>query len=153
VRNKNAAAGLALSFAIACVTAGPTSAQKHTCATSQPTSRGTDLSYGSRALRVGLWPDGVLRAGILPDGGAYALVNSDGSIRAKLGWLRERGQLTIGGVRLDKDAPPLRAEVPCCYAAPGLQASVLTFPTTGCWRIVGRTGNARLAFVVRVFRI
>jgi hypothetical protein len=153
VGTKDTAAGLALCLAIAGFATGPTSAQERACPTSQPTAGGTVLSYGSRALRVGLWPDGVLRAGILPDGGSYALVNPDGSIRAKLGWWRQHGQLSIRGMRIDSSAPPLRADVRCCYAAPGLQASALIFPTTGCWRIVGRAGSARLAFVVRVVRI
>ena len=150
---KEVVAGLALCIALAGAPLGQANAPSQTCPATRPTTGGTSFDYGNRDLRVGLWPDGVLRAGILPDGGSYALVNPDGSIRAKLGWWRQRGQLSIRGMRIDSSAPPLRADVRCCYAAPGLQASALIFPTTGCWRIVGRAGSARLAFVVRVVRI
>ncbi|MFL5944910.1 MAG: hypothetical protein ACJ74D_10460 [Gaiellaceae bacterium] len=113
------------------------------------------FNYGTKQLRAELyWPRGVLRAGILPDGGAMAIVNRDGSIRAKVGWWRGvPGKLRIGGERLDGKAPPLRAVVPDGYGRKGFQPSRLTFPTTGCWRVTGTVGSARLAFVLRVTKI
>ena len=36
--------------------------------------------------------------------------------------------------------------------ATGFQATGVTFPTTGCWKVEGRVGDARLAFVVSVRR-
>jgi hypothetical protein len=111
------------------------------------------FNYGNRWLGVVLWPKGVLVAGPLPDGGSYAVINPEGSIYAKQGWWREvEGRLRVRGERLDGAAPPLRVDVPEGYAATGFQPTGLTFQTAGCWRIVGRVGDAELAFVVRVVK-
>jgi hypothetical protein len=70
---------------------------------------------------------------------------------AKLGWWRGvAGKLAITGERLDGQAPALSAHVPDGYGATGFQATAVTFPTTGCWKVVGSVGDARLTFVVRV---
>lgn len=112
-------------------------------------SRG--FNYGNGRLAVVLWPKGNLVAGALPDGSSYAEINPDGSIEAKLGWWRSApGRLAITGKRLDGPAPALRAAVPSGYGSRGFQASGVTFPTPGCWRVVGSAGRARLTFVVRV---
>jgi len=119
------------------------------------------FNYGNTRLRVHLWPRGILRAGILPDGGSYATINRDGSISAKLGWwVRDLAKLVIVGKRLDRTAPPLRAHIPPGYgpqndigASLGFQPTGLTFPTVGCWRVVGKAGTARLTFVVRVTKL
>jgi hypothetical protein len=113
------------------------------------------FNYGTRRLRTAIyWPRGVLRAGMLPDGGSMASLNHDGSISLKLGWWRGvAGKLTIRARRLDAAAPPVRGDVPDGYGPKGFQASVITFPTTGCWRVVGAVADARLAFVVRVTKI
>src|SRR4051812_43721001 len=103
------------------------------------------FNYGNRYLRAHLhWRRGVLRAGTLPGGGSSAIVNPDGSIRAKLGWWRALDRkLIITGRRLDAPAPPLRAEAGGdSGGAAGFQASALTFPTVGCWRGVGGTRPA-----------
>ena len=120
------------------------------------------FNYGNARLRVQLyWPGGVLRAGTLPDGGSFAVVNRGGSIRAKVGWwLRDLSKLVIVGKRLDRPAPPLRAHIPSGYgpaydigASLGFQPTGLTFPSVGCWRVVGKAGTARLAFVVKVTKL
>jgi hypothetical protein len=117
------------------------------------------FNYGNARLRVALsWPNGTLAAGVLPNGGSRATIGSDGSISAKVGWWRDaRGipfaRLRITGKRLDRPAPPLRAHVPEGYGAFGFQPTGLVFPTVGCWRVVGRDGPARLAFVVRVTKL
>jgi hypothetical protein len=112
------------------------------------------FNYGSTNLRAHLyWPHGTLTAGILPDGGAMAIINANGSISAKLGWwLGVPGELVITGRRLDASAPPLRADVPDGYGS-GFQATRLTFSTAGCWQVVGKVGQARLNFVVRVTKL
>jgi hypothetical protein len=113
------------------------------------------FNYGNAGLRVQLgWPKGRLPAGILPDGGSYATVTANGSIHTKVGWWRGvPGRLRISGKRLDGMAPPLEASVPPGYGPRGFQPTGLVFPTTGCWRVEGRVGAARLTFVVRVTKL
>jgi hypothetical protein len=113
------------------------------------------FNYGNAYLRAHLyWPRGVLVAGVLPNGGAMAIVNRDGSIRAKLGWWRGLpGRLTITGRRVDRRAPPLRADIPSGYGSRGFQPSGLTFSTIGCWQVVGKLGRARLSFLVKVAKL
>jgi hypothetical protein len=109
------------------------------------------FNYGNGSIRVALFPkNGHLVAGRLPGGGARATINDDGSIDAKFGWWRAgSGKIRITGRRLDAAAPPLRAHVPDGYSA-GFQATGLIFPTTGCWRVVGRYGRASLTFTMLV---
>ncbi len=112
------------------------------------------FNYGNTRLRAHLhWPKGRLTAGILPGGGAMAIIQKDGSIRAKVGWwVAAADRLVVTGRRLDTLARPLRAEVPTGYGL-GFQPVVLTFPTVGCWRVTGSAGAARLTFVVEVVKV
>lgn len=109
------------------------------------------FTYGNASIAVALNPPGGhLVAGRLPGGGFRATVNADGTIDAKVGWWRAGdGPIAIAGRRLDAPAPALKAHVPAGYAR-GFQATVLTFATTGCWRVTGRFGRARLTFTVLV---
>jgi hypothetical protein len=109
------------------------------------------FDYGNGAIAVALNPpNGRLVAGRLPGGGYRATINDDGSIDAKVGWWRAgAGRIRIAGSRLDVPAPPLQAHVPGGYGS-GFQATGLTFPTTGCWRVTGRYGSAHLTYVVLV---
>ena len=112
------------------------------------------FNYGNAYLRAHLWPQGTLVAGILSDGGAMATINPDGSIWAKLGWWRGLPRkLVISGRRLDASAPPLRADVPDGYGTRGFLPTGLTFPTVGCWQVVGKLGRASLTFVVKVRKV
>jgi hypothetical protein len=112
---------------------------------------GQGFNYRDGPIAVQLWPDGKLVAGVLPNGSSYARVVR-GRIVGKLGWWRAApgGQLQIIGQRLDAAAPPLQADVPAGYGSYGFQASQLSFPSTGCWRVVGTLGKSRLAFTVLV---
>ncbi len=123
----------------------------------QPSFGPSGFNYGSTRLRVELyWPHGNLTAGKLPDGGYMATISRDGSISAKVGWWRGTpGQLVVRGWRLDARAAPLRADVRTVaeYGPTGFVPSGVTFPTTGCWRVVGKLRNASLSFVVRVTKL
>ncbi|MGZ8697159.1 MAG: hypothetical protein ACXWZ1_07360 [Gaiellaceae bacterium] len=102
-------------------------------------------------IRISLHPrNGMLIAGRLAGGGKMATINSDGSIDAKFGWWRAGSRkIRISGRRLDAPAPPLRAHVPDGYG-PGFQATGLTFPTTGCWRVTGRYLKSQIDFTLLV---
>jgi hypothetical protein len=66
--------------------------------------------------------------------------------------VRPRGEdLIITGRRLDSSAPPLEAQVPCCYPT-GFQIVALHFPTEGCWEVSAKAGTSELTFVTRVAR-
>ena len=108
---------------------------------------GSGSSYSNGKLWVGgLGDGGVIRAD-------SRFVAPDGSVRWKLGWWRKvHGALEISGRRLDAPAPPLRADVPAGYGATGFQASGVTFPTEGCWRLTGRVGSTTLTFVTTVVK-
>jgi hypothetical protein len=99
----------------------------------------------------------------------YYLVNEDQSIWAsawwaakdadplrvsqdgiKVGWFRPAGaNLEITGQRIDGQAPPLDADVPCCYPT-RFQATGLVFPTEGCWEVTAKAADRTLSFVVAV---
>jgi hypothetical protein len=109
------------------------------------------FDYGNGLIAIDLNPpDGHLIAGRLRTGGERAEINRDGSISAKYGWWRTGDRLRISGHRLDAAASPLIADIPKGYSAGGWQATGLTYPTTGCWRVTGAVGHARLSFTVRV---
>ena len=68
----------------------------------------------------------------------------------KMGWFRPAGaSLEITGERIDGPAPALDAHVPCCYPT-RFQATGLTFPEEGCWRISATAGGENLEFVVQI---
>jgi hypothetical protein len=68
----------------------------------------------------------------------------------KVGWFRPAGAtLEITGRRIDGQAPPLEAHVPCCYPT-RFQATGLYFPTEGCWQVTAKAAESELVFVVRV---
>jgi hypothetical protein len=83
-------------------------------------------------------------------------IEPDGSITTKMGWWRGlQGELVISGHRLDKKAAPLKADLPSLnsYGATGFIPSGLTFPTTGCWRVLGKLGRAHLSIILSVAKV
>lgn len=111
----------------------------------------TSFNYGNATIAVALFPkNGELVAGRLASGGSRATINRDGSIYAKYGWWRAgSGKPVISGSLATNPHRHLRASVPGGYGS-GFQATALTFPTTGCWRVTGRFGRAVLVFTVLV---
>lgn len=90
----------------------------------------------------------------VPEGGwsAGGRVSSGGvEVRGhKSYWVRPQGtQLVISGRRIDANAPPLEAYIPCCYRT-GFQIVVLLFPTEGCWEVTAKAGGNELRFVTQV---
>jgi hypothetical protein len=80
-------------------------------------------SHGNNSLWVILWPEGKVL--ITPD-----QVEPDGSLGMKFPWYRGvPGKLVIEGRRLDKSAPPLRANIPDGYGEIGFQSTGIYFPT------------------------
>jgi hypothetical protein len=68
----------------------------------------------------------------------------------KVIWIRPQGtELVITGERLDGPAPPLRADIPCCYPT-GFQVTGLIFPTEGCWEVTAKAGDSELRFITKV---
>jgi hypothetical protein len=97
--------------------------------------------HGNGSIWVGMWTSNVV----------VWESEADGSIDAKFGWWRGvPGRLRIEGRRLDAQAPPLTAHVPDGYGESGFQATGITFPTEGCWEVIGRVGGASLTFVTLV---
>jgi len=79
------------------------------------------------------------------DGGWTAGKNGN-----KVIWIRPAGtQLLVSGRRLDSEAPPLRADIPCCYTT-GFQVTGLYFPTGGCWEVTAEAGESHLQLVVEI---
>jgi len=73
-----------------------------------------------------------------------------GGKRNKVLWIRPQGtQPQVTGQRLDADAPPLKARIPCCYPT-GFQATGLFFPSAGCWEVTAKAGSSELKYVTRV---
>jgi hypothetical protein len=119
----------------------------------KPPVEGEDFNYGNEYLAAALWTRGRLVADRDPGAQTWATVRADGSVWAKVGWWRgTSGRLTIQGERLDAPAPPLRARVPAGYGHSGFQSTGLTFPTSGCWRVVGSVAGHEISFVVLVTR-
>lgn len=73
-----------------------------------------------------------------------------GPASMKVQWRLPNGEpLSIEGHRRDATTPPLRADIPEGYSG-GFQPSALTFPTEGCWEVVGRISSKELHFTVFV---
>ena len=87
-------------------------------------------------------------------------VNRDGSVWLKAPWFAEgpasapkrgpRGILRISGVPVGRLGPALRAQTRQVwvdgYAGSAVWAVVLTFPTEGCWAVVGRANRTSYSF-------
>lgn len=68
----------------------------------------------------------------------------------KVGWFRPAGsELVITGQRIDAQAPPLEAHIPCCYPT-RFQATSLFFPTEGCWEVTAKAADSVLSFTLWV---
>lgn len=116
-----------------------------------PAEFSSGSAHWENNLYVGLWPDGTIV--FRPNGPGY--IYEDGSLGMKIPWYRGkgvRGKLTIRGKRLDAPAPPLRSHF-SDYGDTGFQASIVIFPTEGCWQVTGKVADASVTFVTRVVKL
>jgi hypothetical protein len=99
---------------------------------------------GNGWLWVSAYPFGITRAN-------KSDVGRDGKISIKFAWYRKQAgrRLTISARRLDARAAPGRPFIPPGYGS-NFQASGITFPSEGCWRVTGRVGRHSLTFVTIV---
>ena len=116
----------------------------------------TSFNVGTSRLAVSLPENATFVVGR-----GRALLEQDGSIRFKLGWLSPsggprgfpNGGPLVTGRRLDRSAAPLRVKMGVKSFALGsgeFYPSSLNFPTAGCWRLSARNADARLSVIVRV---
>lgn len=90
----------------------------------------------------------ILAAAWYAKGDEYQLRVSEEGI--KVGWYRPEGApLEITGRRIDGQADPLEAEIPCCYPT-RFQATGLYFPSEGCWEVNAKAADRTISFVVFV---
>ena len=139
---------LANAFLLAAVACSAALAeQSQDSASTCPVTRPEGGLLENASLTVGLFVKYLFRPG------GPGFVDSDGALGIKVLWTRKvRGQLQVGGKRLDAAAPPARAYMHD-YGETGIQPSYLLFPTPGCWQITGRVGEAKLTFVVLVEKV
>jgi hypothetical protein len=87
---------------------------------------------------------------------ADGILGPDGSVGIKAPWWRGagvRGRLRIQAWRLDAPAPRVdRTIPPAGYGLTGFQATGLSLPSVGCWKVTGSVGAANLTFVTLVLR-
>ena len=87
--------------------------------------------------------------------GGPGFVDHDGALGIKWPFQRmKRGQLFVGGRRLDGAAGPARGYI-SDYGDTGFQPIYLVFPTPGCWEISAGVGATTkpLTFVVLVEKV
>lgn len=92
---------------------------------------------------------GPVPAGGWPSGGRLYSGNRVVKGQKTYGVRPSGKQLVITGRRLDAEAAPGEADVPCCYQT-GFQIVALYFPTEGCWKVSAKAGNGELRFVTEV---
>jgi hypothetical protein len=103
--------------------------------------------HGNGDLWTALWQDETVI--FEPEG--PGIRDADGSLRMKWPfWRAVVGDLQVHGRRLDEHAPAMRPMILDGYGDTGFQATVLIFPTPGCWEVTAQVGTASLAFVTRV---
>lgn len=109
------------------------------------------MGWGSAEMAYGTDTLGVT----LPSGGSLESNNLDdqGRIWDKFLYWGSSGDegIEITGHRLDADAPPLISEGIEPDISGGL-ATMITFPTTGCWEVTADRGDIQLTFVMLVAR-
>jgi hypothetical protein len=134
---------------------GVPEADRTTLDLEMPDARASCPVTTSRVARTGVFTfdNGLLASTVPTNGIVVAATWEDGSLFWKPGW-RLRGKVTheliVRGERLDAPAPPMR--VLAVRWGGGSWRTASTFPSEGCWRISGRSGDIALSYVVKVVR-
>lgn len=114
-----------------------------------PGEQPSPYHHGDGQLFTVLWPQGVIDLNeVNPESLA-----EDGSISIKFPWWRGEGvngPLIIEGELVGPGNGSLSAIIPEGYGETGFQASGLIFSQPGCWKVVGRAGQAELEFITQV---
>lgn len=138
---------------LACAAREPTDLANGACLVTEPTwLKPPDDSAVSNEPAFGHYfandDQSILASAWWVDQPGYPLLAGEAGL--KMGWFRPAGAtLAITGQRLDGEAPPLEAHVPCCYPT-RFQATGIVFPTAGCWQITAKAAESELVFVVAV---
>jgi hypothetical protein len=130
------------------------------CSVTPPDGRAVNGNHGDPAeLEVILPGSGLIlgmRRGAKPPPGDHLTtedVSPGGEIAIKFPWWsghpKAADRLRISGRSLDGVAGRVRGDYPRPVSQ-GLYPGRLVFPAEGCWRVTGRTGPAKLTFVVAV---
>jgi hypothetical protein len=130
-----------------------------------PGESGSPDRHGNGRLWASVYRTGVFRVAprsapeYLGRGGEIAVdgvLGPDGSVGIKAPWWRGpgvRGPVRLRARRLDAPAPRVdRTVPPSGYGMTGFQAMGLSLPSTGCWKVTGSVGDAKLTFVTLVRR-
>ena len=113
--------------------------------------------HGNGSLWTMLWRDGV----IVADKSAQ---DADGSIRMKFAWwadvaTKNGARLAISGNRLGAEHEELRVGVlhpawpETAFSGTGFWTTTLTFPSAGCWEVVGRIYDGASALTTLRFTV
>jgi hypothetical protein len=147
-----------LSFALgmALLAGSAPAAEEPACPTSPLVSAEAPAEAFTSSV-IGRWyinADRTIWAGWVPAGGWPAggtLYSGSRPVKGqKTYWVRPKGtDLAITGRRLDAEAAPVEAHIPCCYRS-GFQIVGLHFPTEGCWEVNATSGDHTLRFVTYV---
>jgi len=139
---------VAIAALLAVDTSGSAATGAASCQVTRPNGRPMPGLFGNGRLSA---PTYFPRITVAP-----RMLQPDGWIGEKFPWRGHgvTGDLRVTGRRLDRPGRPVRTIVnrgaPLGESVEAFWAVAILFPTTGCWRITGTAGTARLSFVTRV---
>ena len=135
----------------------PTASAVAVCVPTKPTG-GTppgenpaesSLVYTDGRLYTILWPNGEILA--TPD-----VVEPDGTIDMKFPWWRAAGEGAAGDLQITgheiNTGATISASIPSGYGQ-RFQATVILFPTEGCYEVTAKSSEALLTFVTKVTKV
>ena len=133
--------------------------QASECQISLPES--TDLPESLHESPEGfVWVGSPNLAARVPDDGHWTAMGPDHNYRDKWWWWREgyqakeetKPELTISARKLDGSAPPVYLPNATNAYGPGwdMILTMMEFPSSGCWEVIGKYRGQELRFVFHV---